>query len=123
MVANLLANPDLLVDVAFTFVCRTTLGAKMVCSSSSGQCGPKNMVAYGCLVMDTLSTFNSVYNDIKQMAESESYFSTEMSENTGTCGIFKQNYLNLLAENCYGDNETCMENYVEPLTACTEDCD
>ena len=95
MIANIMANPLALVDTGLDFICKpnrflkvqdcgTDKGTSLICSSTSWG-------LYACLIYDTATLANDIYQDI-QGYMGDGYWDFEFGPEREQCKVFADAY-------------------------------
>lgn len=105
-IAQLMTKPELIVDVAFDFVCNTKIAAKWICGGTDSPCVIESNAVILCYAYDTFGFFSEIYTDFLSIQENgiAEYFgmgegSMELGPETGSCKDFSEKYENLSEKN------------------------
>jgi hypothetical protein len=88
IVANIFADPWVLIDMTYEFVCNTQLGAKLICPKN---CENPTFMLWICVLYDTVKLYTSIASDLEAMSDGD-YWSYE---DTGVCSAFEESYKEL----------------------------
>jgi len=93
IIANIFADPLLLVDTSLNILCKTKIGAKLItCTGAPGGCSVAGWALWTCWLYDTWDLYQDIAEDLEDLSESDYWDATDLESETGSCATFKDSY-------------------------------
>ncbi|MCB9359499.1 hypothetical protein H6503_06215 [Candidatus Woesearchaeota archaeon] len=91
LIANLMADPWLIIDTIFSFTCDSEIAAKWICDPTPAVCTGLSAMVKTCLFYDTFGLFTDVYEDVQKMSE-DGWADKFSFDETGSCVNFEDGF-------------------------------